>query len=197
MESIEIFKKLWTEPIVNYQGKHYKLVDCQLSPKPVQKPHPPIWVGAMGTKMLSILKYVDGWLPPSIRVEDIAENISFAEGVAKQRGRPIEIGLECYTNIAPTLEQAVDESRDAIEQYMGKPVETVMANGVPIRLAPGIAKRFGVVIGGPDECIAGIEKYVKAGVKQFVLHFFPNEAAAKGLKLYAEKVIPYVKENYG
>ncbi|MEM2145057.1 MAG: LLM class flavin-dependent oxidoreductase, partial [Candidatus Jordarchaeaceae archaeon] len=33
-ESIEILKKLWEEQLVHYQGKHYKLVNCQLAPKP-------------------------------------------------------------------------------------------------------------------------------------------------------------------
>jgi len=194
-ESIEIFKKLWEEPVVNYQGKHYKLVNCQLYPKPLQKPHPPIWIGGMGPKMLGILKYVDGWLPPPIFPEDLERKVSFVKKIAEERGRPIEIALECYTNIASNLEEAMNESRESLTQYMGKPPEIVVKSGVPIRLAPGVAVRFGAVIGGPEECIAGIEKYVKIGVKHFVLHFFPNEAAIKGLKLYAEKIIPYIKEN--
>lgn len=44
-EQLEIITRLWTEERVTFQGEHYTLDDMPMQPKPVQKPHPPIWVG--------------------------------------------------------------------------------------------------------------------------------------------------------
>lgn len=45
-EGIEVLKALWTEESVTFEGKFYRLRDVALGYKPVQKPHPPIWVAA-------------------------------------------------------------------------------------------------------------------------------------------------------
>lgn len=45
-EGVMVLKKLWTENRPSFQGKYYTLKEAIMFPKPVQKPHPPIWVGA-------------------------------------------------------------------------------------------------------------------------------------------------------
>jgi probable F420-dependent oxidoreductase len=44
-EGIELIKALWTEPRVSYQGGVFRLEGATMTPRPVQKPHPPIWLG--------------------------------------------------------------------------------------------------------------------------------------------------------
>jgi len=44
-EGIEVMKALWTEPEASYDGRFYQLRGATMEPKPVQKPHPPIWLG--------------------------------------------------------------------------------------------------------------------------------------------------------
>lgn len=64
LEGLQIILKLWSEEKVTFNGKHYKLADAVLMPKPVQKPHPPIWSGGQRTRMMEITaKYFDGWIP--------------------------------------------------------------------------------------------------------------------------------------
>jgi alkanesulfonate monooxygenase SsuD/methylene tetrahydromethanopterin reductase-like flavin-dependent oxidoreductase (luciferase family) len=43
---IEVMKRLWTEPRVTFEGQFYTLDNLPQEPKPVQKPHPPLWFGA-------------------------------------------------------------------------------------------------------------------------------------------------------
>ncbi|MGH7965786.1 MAG: LLM class F420-dependent oxidoreductase [Candidatus Binatia bacterium] len=50
-EAIPIIKMLWTEERVNFNGRYYQITDAPFQPKPVQKPHPPILVGATGEKV--------------------------------------------------------------------------------------------------------------------------------------------------
>jgi probable F420-dependent oxidoreductase len=45
-ESIEMLKKIWTTDPVEFQGKHYRIPKSFIGPKPVQKPHPPIYMAA-------------------------------------------------------------------------------------------------------------------------------------------------------
>jgi len=45
LEGVELIKALWTEPKVSYRGSIFQLEGGTMAPKPVQKPHPPIWLG--------------------------------------------------------------------------------------------------------------------------------------------------------
>lgn len=47
-ESLEMIKLLWTQDRANFTGRHYRLQNASFNPKPLQKPHPPILVGATG-----------------------------------------------------------------------------------------------------------------------------------------------------
>ena len=50
-ETVEIVKAMWSEPDVTYDGRYYELQGAQCDPKPVQKPHPPIWIGGGGEQL--------------------------------------------------------------------------------------------------------------------------------------------------
>jgi len=59
-EGVALIKRLWTEPVVDFKGKYYRVKGAVLLPKPVQKPHPPLLFGGKGTKMLKLAgKYAD------------------------------------------------------------------------------------------------------------------------------------------
>ena len=61
-ESLRIIKSLWTEERTNFDGRYYKMKDAIANPKPVQKPHPPIWIGASGeTTIRLVARYADVW----------------------------------------------------------------------------------------------------------------------------------------
>jgi len=66
-EGLEVILKLWTMDTVTFRGKYYTLTDAVLSPKPLQKPHPPVWIGGVGTKILKLTaKYSNGWVPSAL-----------------------------------------------------------------------------------------------------------------------------------
>jgi len=49
-EGLDIYKKLFTEEFVSYEGEFTQISNLKLSPKSIQKPYPPIWIGARGPK---------------------------------------------------------------------------------------------------------------------------------------------------
>jgi len=62
-ESVELIKALWTESKVSYHGSIFQLDDATMSPKPVQKPHPPIWFGGAHPDALRRAATIaDGWM---------------------------------------------------------------------------------------------------------------------------------------
>jgi F420-dependent oxidoreductase-like protein len=62
-ESVQVMKALWTEPRANFAGRHYTITDALCEPKPVQKPHIPIWVGGSGPQLTLrvVARHADGW----------------------------------------------------------------------------------------------------------------------------------------
>ena len=62
-ETLKIVTSLWSEPTTTFEGRHYQLKDAIAEPKPVQRPHPPIWIGGSGPKRTLRLaaEYADVW----------------------------------------------------------------------------------------------------------------------------------------
>ena len=63
-EYLRIFKALWTESPVSFAGEFYRFEDVRCLPEPVQKPHPPIWIGGHSKAALRrVARLGDGWHP--------------------------------------------------------------------------------------------------------------------------------------
>jgi probable F420-dependent oxidoreductase len=63
-ESIRIFKTLWTDDPASFTGEFYRFSALRCLPQPVQKPHPPIWIGGHSAPALRrVARYGDGWHP--------------------------------------------------------------------------------------------------------------------------------------
>lgn len=61
-EVTEILKVLWTDRRASYDGKYYHFHDVTMEPKPIQKPHPPIWLGGSISKAFDFLQGADGYV---------------------------------------------------------------------------------------------------------------------------------------
>jgi F420-dependent oxidoreductase-like protein len=62
-DALEITKRLFTGEVVSYEGKVVSLHEAQLRPRPVQEPHPPLWIGGSGPKrtLPLVARYADVW----------------------------------------------------------------------------------------------------------------------------------------
>jgi len=69
-EGVDLILQLWQKPQVDFKGKYYHAKGAILDPKPVQKPHPPLMFGGVGSKMLRLAgRYADiCYIPPWVQV---------------------------------------------------------------------------------------------------------------------------------
>jgi probable F420-dependent oxidoreductase len=104
-EWLQTFKILWTEEDPRFEGRHLRFADVSFMPKPVQKPHPPIWVGGESPAALRrTARYGDSWFPignnphhPLDTVARFKEGVGRLHRAAEQNGRdPQGIGLAYY-----------------------------------------------------------------------------------------------------
>jgi probable F420-dependent oxidoreductase len=85
-EQLAALKEIWTNDEAEYHGKHVDFDPIFSWPKPVQKPHPPIYVGGEGSAALDrLVKHGDAWLP---RADTSAADLKRVRQLLADRGRP-------------------------------------------------------------------------------------------------------------
>ena len=87
-ERILAMKELWTKDEAEFHGEFVNFDKCWSWPKPVQKPHPPIYLGGDSPAMFDrIVDYADGWMPIGFRVGDLAGKMRTLGERAEKAGR--------------------------------------------------------------------------------------------------------------
>jgi alkanesulfonate monooxygenase SsuD/methylene tetrahydromethanopterin reductase-like flavin-dependent oxidoreductase (luciferase family) len=190
-EAVTIVRRLWEEPAVDFEGKFYRLKRCELWPKPLQKPHPPLWFGGgPRDKSFALVTEFDGWAPASLAVSEFEERRPSLVSISNERGRPIEVATELYTSIAETSDQASRQCSDYVRTFFGCSLKDIEEGKGMIRNS-----KIGMVVGNSEQCLDQIGGFVQAGVTHFILHFMPltKEAYMNGLELYSKKIIPHFR----
>jgi alkanesulfonate monooxygenase SsuD/methylene tetrahydromethanopterin reductase-like flavin-dependent oxidoreductase (luciferase family) len=74
-EACEIIRRMWTEPVVNYEGRYYHLSETYCEPKPLQKPTPPFVIGGVGEQLTLrvVAQYADVWNYPRFPLGTVEE----------------------------------------------------------------------------------------------------------------------------
>jgi len=92
-ESLQIIKSLFTQDRTNFEGRYYHLADAIANPKPIQKPHPPIWIGASGETTLRLTaRHADVWNISGGDPATVKELVAKFDGICGSVGRdPSEV----------------------------------------------------------------------------------------------------------
>ena len=87
-EFLRVLKAVWTTDPVEFHGEFYELPKSYISLKPVQKPHPPIYMAAFAPNALKRLATLaDGWNPVGIPIAGMAQMFGAVKEISKQAGR--------------------------------------------------------------------------------------------------------------
>ena len=122
LEGLDLIRKLWTErEPFDFRGNYYVAKGAILEPKPVQRPHPPLWFGTNGKYMLKMArKYASGWVPP---VPGVGMDV-YREVAAALAGSQVKIKFNgTFEQIAANIEAYADLGCDGGALSMVPPAE--------------------------------------------------------------------------
>ena len=184
-ETIAIMKRLWTEEDVSFQGRFYQLNDMSQRPHPVQKPHPPIWVGGRKSgAMRRAARLGDGWIPYLYTAEQYGHSVGVIKETAAQDGRELT-GFQWAINQQVILGDSREEALTTAVSLM-----TYRSQRDPEEI---VRKYWSY--GTPKDIIKGLERMVDAGARVISL-IAPRDTSISVVeyaRTLSEKVIPYFK----
>jgi probable F420-dependent oxidoreductase len=140
-EYLAAIVELWTSDSPEFDGKYVSFKDVAFEPKPVQKPHLPIWIGGDAEPMLKrAARYASGWVPWLTSPAAIPAKIDFIKSQPTYDGRPFEVLYGLGTSQIGEAHAVVDDptqrpgmSADEIIDQLGWFSELgVTMTGVPI-----------------------------------------------------------------
>lgn len=146
-ESIQLMQRLWDTDPVTFHGAFFQVEDAISQPKPVQKPHPPIWVGGTGkVSMRRAVTYGAGWHPMNRPLESLAAEALELHEMLRASGRAADSVI---------VSASVD---------YGAVHEGIQRHNQLNKAAPS-----NLISGSLDEQLAAIERYQRAGIGHLLI----------------------------
>ena len=179
-ETVELIKKLWTENHVSYDGQYFQLKDATSEPKPLQRPHPPVWIGGDSVAIRRVVAEVgDGWIPVLPTPKELANGALQIKERMKQVGRDNQKLQVAYGGSGCAL---IAEDKGLVKK-LAEPL---------LRSMRKHEEASSCLIGTPEQCTQKIEQYQKDGAQKIVAGFY-DFPSLKGLRLFTKSVIPRFK----
>jgi probable F420-dependent oxidoreductase len=200
-EGIEIIKRAWTEDKLSFAGKRYTLSNVSVTPKPVQKPRPPIWIAAVGDEAMKRAGRVgDALLADSFQLPArLKRRVELYRQTAESRGNRAQVVLFREGFVAKTRDEAVQEYEAAVlstHRYYWRHGSYYQ----DIQKEEDLdLKRIGLdrlILGSPGDCVERVRAWnSEIGADYFLIRFKhpagPTHAKVmEALRLFGEEVIP-------
>lgn len=208
-DTARFLKDAWTHDNLDFDGEVYHFKNMRVTPKPAQRPRPPVWMGAWtpgGLRRAGRLG--DAWVTDVINTLPTLKSFGdiYRQSAEKAGNAPsIAVLRECW--VAPSTDQALEEYA---ENVMTSHRFYYQAGGYSPLADPWIADLASVdeftydkvsadrfIVGSPEHCIAEIERWnEELGSDYFVMRFrhpacLDHEKAQASMRLFGEKVIPH------
>lgn len=159
-EGLELMKAAWSdEPRVTFHGKFRQVDDLPIQPKPVQRPHPPIWFGGTAPKALArAVRYGDSFLGAgSSTTETFAGAAQIVRRELAEQGKDpagYTIGKRVYLMIDDDPARARERVLDGLHRIYGRMRDI---DAVPVS-------------GTPADVVRGLREVIDAGAQMIVLN---------------------------
>lgn len=158
-EGLRLMKRLWTEPRVTMAGEFYRLDNASMEPKPVQRPHPPLWFGGHHPQALErAVELGDGFIGAgSASTATFADEMRVLNGMLADAGRApgtFPVGKRVYVGVDGDRSRAGKRLAEWFGAFYGKP-----------ELAEQVC-----VWGDADTCVEGLRAVIAAGAGFLMLN---------------------------
>jgi alkanesulfonate monooxygenase SsuD/methylene tetrahydromethanopterin reductase-like flavin-dependent oxidoreductase (luciferase family) len=158
-EGVDLLKRLWTEEeSLTFDGDFWQMRDASVNPKPLQRPHPPLWFGGSSPAALArAARLGDGFIGAgSTSTNDFASHVDVLrrERSARQGAGDFPIAKRVYIAVDDNRERA----RSRVREWFGR-----------FYKSPDLGERV-AVYGDPEVCIKSLREIGEAGAELVVLH---------------------------
>jgi probable F420-dependent oxidoreductase len=176
-ESIGVMKALWTQEEASFSGQFWNFEGLSMSPRPVQKPHPPLWFGGRHPSGLRrTARLADGWMGAgSSMTTQFVEHVQILKQALTDRGRDPEA-----FPISKRVYVAIDDDADRAERRLQEWWGAWYGNAET-------ASRMSVW-GSVQQVVDGLNEIVEAGADMLMLN--PVFDHMEHLEQFADEVIP-------
>lgn len=163
-EYLRLLKELWTNPNPTFQGEYFQFSEVTFSPMPVQKPHPPIWIGGRSRAgVRRAVEFGDFWHPSQMGPQEVAKMAAYLRRYSASVGRetPPQLSVRgralTFTNIAASGDR------------------------LPLQ-------------GTTEDIIADVQEYAEAGVSHLIMEIAGDTYADKlrAMERFMKEVKPRV-----
>ncbi|HJU20387.1 MAG TPA: glucose-6-phosphate dehydrogenase (coenzyme-F420) [Stellaceae bacterium] len=204
-ESVMLMRRLWSEERVSFEGQYYRTEKATIYDRPDQPV--PIWIAASGPTAAAMAgELADGFICTSGKGTALYRDTllpKLAEGLAKsgRSGDAVEQMIEVKVSFDTDLDRAKEDTRHWAalaltpeeKVRVEDPVEMErLADALPVERA---MSRW-IVSADPETQIEQIRPYVELGFRHLVFHA-PGPDQVRFLRLYAERVMPLLRAEFG
>ena len=205
IECLEVMKLLWSGEEISFHGRHFQLEGARMTLRPIQMPHPPVWIAAnsdAAIKRAARLGYV--WnVNPHATFATIKGQIDVyresAEAADVEVPRELPIGREVYVH--EEREAAFEQVRPFLggkyEAYAQWGQDKALPGEESFRTSFEELARDRFIIGTPEDCISELERYRALGMAygsfRMIWPGMPLEQGIRNMELFAEKVMPHFR----
>jgi alkanesulfonate monooxygenase SsuD/methylene tetrahydromethanopterin reductase-like flavin-dependent oxidoreductase (luciferase family) len=210
LEALALVKRLWTEETVTHEGRFFRLHDATCTIRPVQRPHPPIWIAANADRaVLRTARLGYPWfinphaaLPTIERQWQRYKQALAAASQPMPSTRPIALEL----HVAASHQEAVETARPFLvgkyNAYADWGQDKVLPGDESFRIAFDALARDRFILGTPEEVIEQLEERIRRLESNYFLFRvgWPGMESAKILRvieLMGARVLPYFRAKYG
>jgi F420-dependent oxidoreductase-like protein len=176
-EALEVITRLWSGDRSTWKGEYYELLDAPFSPKPLQRPHPPIVIGGQGKRLIMpiVARYADEWnVPPGVSPEGVRERLSIVRRKCRRLKRS-----PCIANVSVFLPLV-----NMTNVPLAGPLTRLGA-----RFVVGKRVASSLLAGSPREIRRRIQEYVDAGATRIIITTRPAQSR-RLMRRFAREVMP-------
>jgi len=206
-ENLDAVKRLWTEDVVDMVGSHFTLQGASVGTKPVQKPHPPIWIGANADPAIRrAARLGDCWyVNPHSRLDTIARQVEVYRRALGECGKPFPAEFPARREVFVARSRA--EAIRLCAPFLGAKYQAYHQWGQSRAMPEGdndlgadfddlIRDRF--LLGSPDEVAEQmLALHRSTGINHLIMSVqwpgMPQSLALDELRMLAEEVFPRVR----
>jgi probable F420-dependent oxidoreductase len=173
-EGIALMKACWTESEINFEGRFWQLEGARMSPKPVQRPHPPVWIGGNHPAALRrAVRIGDGFIGAgSQSTAQFREQMRVVREELDRHGRDgFEIAKRVYIHVDDDATRAEERIEAALAGHYGRGGWSEVS-----------------VAGPPAMCVEGLRDVADAGAELILLN--PLVDDAEQMERLAAEVVP-------